>query len=41
MFRFFFPTPNMKRVREDDIAEDTVRTVIGNVNRRIELKIAR
>ena len=40
-FAFFLPVPQMERVSENDIAEDVVRAVVCNINRRIELQIAR
>lgn len=35
------PAPEMERVSKDDITEDVVRAVVGNVNGGIKLKVAR
>ena len=38
---FSLRVPEMERVSENDVTEDMVRAVVGNVNRRIELQVAR
>jgi len=38
---FFFAAPEGKCVRENDVTENIMRAVIGHVDRRIKLQIAR